>query len=154
MHDAVTNREIESFITGDSVKFRMAVKVNEPSANYRFSLRILDPVGTIVSFVDIPSTSRPSLALHDDATLECTIENINLLPGEYWIDLVAKEIAGPIIDSISFALSFLVCGDSDVIQRTENRGIIYLPATWNLAETDPLSQPIAQIHQQFRKAQK
>ena len=132
MHDAVTNQQIDSFDTGDSVTFRVAVKVNEPTANYRFSIRILDPAGTIVSFVDIPNASRLSMALHDDAVLECAIENINLLPGEYWIDLAAKEVAGPVIDSIPFAFSFFVSGDLDVIQRTENRGIIYLPATWRL----------------------
>ena len=133
MHDAVTNRQIDSFDTGDSVTFRVAVKVNEPTANYRFSIRILDPAGTIVSFVDIPNASRLSMALNDDAVLECAIENINLLPGEYWIDLAAKEVAGPVIDSIPFAFSFFVSGGLDVIQRTENRGIIYLPATWRLA---------------------
>lgn len=133
MHDAVTNQQIDSFNTGDSVTFRVAVKVNEPMASYRFSIRILDPAGTIVSFVDIPNASRLSMALNDDAALECAIENINLLPGEYWIDLAAKEVAGPVIDSIPFAFSFFVSGGLDVIQRTENRGIIYLPATWRLA---------------------
>ena len=133
MRDVVTNQQIDSFKTGDSVIFRIAVKVNEPTANYRFSIRILDPAGTIVSFVDIPNASHLSMALYDDAVLECTIEHINLLPGEYWIDLVAKEVGGPVIDSISFAFSFFVSGNIDIIQRTENRGIIYLPASWRLA---------------------
>ena len=68
------------------------------------------------------------------------IENINLLPGEYYIDLVAKELAGPVIDSISVAMSFVVTGDSDIMQRTENRGLIYLPANWRLValDSDPL----------------
>ena len=137
MRDVVTNQQIDSFKTGDSVTFRIAVKVNEPTANYRFSIRILDPAGTIVSFVDIPNASRLSMALYDDAVLECTIEHINLLPGEYWIDLVAKEVGGPVIDSISFAFSFFVSGNIDIMQRTENRGIIYLPASWRLAAKQP-----------------
>ena len=137
MRDVVTNQQIDSFKTGDSVIFRIAVKVNEPTANYRFSIRILDPAGTIVSFVDIPNASRSSMALHNDAVLECAIKNINLLPGEYWIDLVAKEVGGPVIDSIPFAFSFFVSGNIDIIQRTENRGIIYLPATWRLAAEQP-----------------
>ena len=137
MHDPVANRQIEGFRTGDSVTFRVRLKVNEPIANYRFSIRILDPAGTIVSFVDIPNAAALSMGLDGDSTLACTIENINLLPGEYWVDLFAREVAGPIIDSISFAYSFLVSGSLDVIQRTENRGIIYLPATWQLAEEMP-----------------
>ena len=134
MRDVKTEHTITSFHTGDAVKFRITLNVHEPTPTYRFSIRILDPAGTIVSFVDIPSADRAFLALSGDAILECTIDNINLLPGEYWVDLVAKEVAGPVIDSISFALSFLVTGDSEVMQRTENRGIVYLPAKWRLVE--------------------
>jgi len=140
MRDPSSGGIITSFHTGDSVLFNLKLKVHEPTSNYRFSLRILDPAGTILSFVDIPSAERASLALHEDATLQCAIENVNLLPGEYWIDIVAREVAGPVIDSISFALSFLVTGDSEVMQRTENRGILYLPAAWQLAEADSLSE--------------
>ena len=136
MHDVSSGQVITSFRTGDSVTFYTKLKVCEAISNYRFSIRILDPAGTILSFVDIPSDERANLALEEDATLQCTIENVNLLPGEYWIDIVAREVAGPVIDSISFALSFLVTGDSEVMQRTENRGIVYLPAAWQLAGDD------------------
>ena len=132
MLDPGTNEPILSFHTGDSVKFRIHLDVRERVANYRFSIRILDPAGTIMSFVDIPASTRADLALQADCQLECTIDHINLLPGEYWIDLVAREIAGPVIDSISFALSFVVTGDSEIMQRTENRGMIYLPAAWRI----------------------
>ena len=132
MRDGISGDAITSFHTGDSVAFDLALKVFEPTANYRLSLRILDPAGTIVSHVDIPSSERPQLALREDATLQCAIDSVNLLPGEYWIDLVAREVAGPVIDSISFALSFLVLGDSEVMQRTENRGFVYLPASWRV----------------------
>ena len=136
MRDVFSGAAITSFHTGDSVLFELKLQVQEPTSNYRFSLRVLDPAGTILSFVDIPSAARPKLALDKDATLQCRIDNVNLLPGEYWIDIVAREVAGPVIDSISFALSFLVTGDSEVMQRTENRGILYLPAAWQLAEAD------------------
>ena len=126
MLDPVTNRAIDSFHTGDTVKFAIDLRVEEPLASYSFSIRILDAAGTIVSFVDIPTSARPELALGQDSRLECKIANINLLPGEYYIDLVAKELAGPVIDAISVAMSFAVTGDSDIMQRTENRGLIYL----------------------------
>ena len=136
MLDGITGQPITSFHTGDAVAFALTLKVFEPVANYRLSLRILDPAGTIVSHVDIPSSARSQLALSADAALHCAIDSVNLLPGEYWIDLVAREVAGPVIDSISFALSFLVLGDSEVMQRTENRGFVYLPAEWRLSEAD------------------
>ena len=136
MRSLSDNQEITHFNTGDSVKFAIDLKVYETIRNYRFSIRILDPAGTIVSFVDIPSTARAGMSLQEDATLECVIDNINLLPGQYWIDLVAREVAGPVIDSVSFALSFVILGDSDIMQRTENRGIVYLPADWQLKQAD------------------
>ncbi len=136
MRAAHSGAVITSFHTGESVLFDLKLKVYEPTSNYRFSIRILDPAGTILSFVDIPSAERANLELHEDATLRCALDNVNLLPGEYWIDIVAREVAGPVIDSISFALSFLVTGDSEVMQRTENRGILYLPAAWQLAGAD------------------
>ena len=104
--------------------------------SYSFSIRILDPAGTIMSFIDIPSSTRAEVALGKDSRLECTIENINLLPGEFYIDLVAKELAGPVIDSIPVAFSFAVTGDSEIMQRTENRGLIYLPADWRLVASE------------------
>ncbi len=134
MQDAQTDKEISSFSTGDSVRFRIPIHVQEATANYRFSLRIVDPAGTVVCFVDVPVSSRGSLALERDSMLECQIDNINLLPGQYWLDIVAREIAGPVIDSVSYAFTFNVHGNSEVIEQLEHRGIIYLPASWQLTE--------------------
>lgn len=132
MHDAVNGQEITCFSTGESVAFRIKLDVREPTPNYRFSLRIVDPASTVVSCVDVPVSRRPALALDHDSVLECHIDNINLLPGQYWIDLVAREIGGPVIDSVSYAYAFDVRGSSEVLELLEHRGIIYLPASWNL----------------------
>lgn len=136
MREPESGREITSFATGDSVVFCIALDVSEPVANYRFSLRIVDPASTVISFVDVPISARRSLALERDSLLECRIDNINLLPGQYWINLVAREIAGPVIDSVSYAYAFDVHGEGEVIEQMEHRGIIYLPARWNLVEED------------------
>ena len=134
MHDVVSGGEIAAFSTGDSVDFRIALDVKEPTTAYRFSIRIVDPASTVVSFVDVPISSRASLALQHDSVLECRIENINLLPGQYWIDVVAREVAGPMIDSVSYAYTFDVQANSAVIEQLEHRGIVYLPASWKLAD--------------------
>ena len=134
LHDAASGQEISSFSTGESALFRIALRVKEPTANYRFSLRITDPAGTVVSFIDLPLSARSGLSLTRDATLECRVEQINLLPGQYWLDVVAREIAGPVIDSVSYAFSFGVHANSAVIEQLENRGLIYLPARWTLDE--------------------
>ena len=135
MHDVASGQEISSFSTGDSVCFRITLDVREPTASYRFSLRIVDPASTVVSFVDVPISARRSLALGEDSVLECRVDNINLLPGQYWLDLVAREIAGPVIDSVSYAYTFNILSNSEVIEQMENRGIVYLPARWALRES-------------------
>ena len=134
MHAVAGGQAITTFLTGDSVFFRISLDVRESTPDYRFSLRIVDPASTVISFVDVPLSSRRSLALERDSVLECRIDNINLLPGQYWVDLVAREIAGPVIDSVSYAYTFDVIGGQDVIEQMEHRGIVYLPASWNLLE--------------------
>ena len=140
MHDAASGREITAFSTGDSVIFRITLDVREPVPSYRFSLRIVDPANTVVSFVDVPLSTRQSLGLERDSVLECRINSINVLPGQYWIDLVAREIAGPVIDSVSYAYAFNVHGDSVVIEQMEHRGIIYLASSWNLIDKGELEK--------------
>ena len=132
MHDVDGEREISSFSTGESVVFRIALDVREAMPSYRFSLRIVDPASTVISFIEMPMSSRQSLALERDSVLECRVDNINLLLGQYWINLVARETAGPVIDSVSYAYTFDVHANSDVIEQMEHRGIIHLPASWNL----------------------
>ncbi len=139
MHDVVSGGEIAAFSTGDSVDFRIALDVREPTTAYRFSIRIVDPASTVVSFVDVPISSRASLALRHDSVLECRVENINLLPGQYWIDVVAREVAGPMIDSVSYAYTFDVQGNREVLEQMEHRGIVYLPASWKLVDEQAIS---------------
>ena len=134
LRDIVNSAEITGFSTGDTVDVRIALSVKEPTSSYRFSLRIVDPAGTVVSYIDLPSSMRHSLPLREDCTLECRIANINLLPGQYWIDVVAREVAGPVIDSASYAYTFDVHGNNDVLERMEHRGIVYLPANWKLVD--------------------
>ena len=134
LHDDVSGAEITGFFTGDTVDVRIALSVREPTATYRFSLRIIDPAGTVVSYIDVPSSARKSLPLQHNCALQCRIENINVLPGQYWIDVVAREVAGPVIDSVSYAYTFNVHGSGEVLERMEHRGIVYLPASWSLLE--------------------
>lgn len=134
MHDVESGREITGFSTGDSVVFRIGLDVKEATPRYRFSLRVVDPASTVVSYIEMPMSSRRSLALKRANVLECRIDNINLLPGQYWINLVAREIAGPVIDSVSYAFAFDVLANKEVIEQLEHRGIIYLSSSWKLLE--------------------
>ena len=134
LRDAVSGREISGFSTGESAVFHIGLAVREATPTFRFSLRIVDPAGTVVSYIEMPMSARRSLALERDSVLACRVDNINLLPGQYWINLVARETAGPVIDSVSYAYTFDVLANSEVLEQMEHRGIVYLPASWNLVE--------------------
>ena len=130
LRDAITGGAITGFSTGDSVIARIELAVKEPTSAYRMSLRIVDPAGTVISYINLPNARRESLGLEQDSALECRIENINLLPGQYWLDVIASEVAGPVIDSIPYAYSFDVHGNIEVLQTLNRRGIVYLKASW------------------------
>ncbi len=132
MVDPVDKREISSFMVGESVCFRLTLAVHEPSPRYGFVLRIVDPAGTVVSSVTVRVSAQPALSLQQDCVLECRIDNVNLLPGQYWLDASAYELSGPIIDSVSFAYSFDVVASLEVLESQDKHGMIYLPARWNL----------------------
>ncbi len=134
LHDAVTGNEINGFSTGDAVLARISLSVTQPVPAYSFSLRIVDPAGTIISHVDVPSSSRSAMLLRQDCALECRLENVNLLPGQYWLDAYGWELGGPLIDSVRYAYAFTVQGSLDVLETMQNRGIIYLPASWSKVE--------------------
>lgn len=134
MHDVVSGDEIDGFFMGDSVDVRIALSVREPVKSYRLSLRIVDPASTVVSVVNVPMSARAELGLQRDGVLQCRIEDINLLPGQYWIDVVAKELDGKIIDSVSYAYTFNIHGNLHVVEQMDSRGIVYLPASWKLVD--------------------
>ncbi|MCE2471736.1 MAG: ABC transporter ATP-binding protein [Anaerolineae bacterium] len=134
MHDAVSGDEIDGFSMGDSIDVRIALSVREPVKSYRLSLRIVDPASTVVSLVDVPMSARAELGLQRDGVLQCRIEDINLLPGQYWIDVVAKELDGKVIDSVSYAYTFNIHSNFHVVEQMERRGIVYLPASWKLLD--------------------
>lgn len=134
MHDVASGDEITAFSTGETVDFRIALSVKEPVKSYRFSLRIVDPASTVISFVDVPISGRSELGLQGDGVLQCRIENINLLPGQYWVDAVAREVSGPIIDSVSYAYAFNILGNAQVVDQMGNRGIVYFQGNWKLME--------------------
>ncbi len=136
LHDVVSGGEVTGFSTGESVDVRIALSVKEPVKSYHFSLRIVDPASTVVSCVDVPMSARSALGLQRDGILQCRIENINLLPGQYWIDAVAREVGGPIIDSVSYAYTFNIHGNLQVVEQMGHRGIVYLPASWKLLDEE------------------
>lgn len=134
LHDAVTGAEVGGFFTGDSIVVRISLRVREPLKRFGFVLRIVDPAGTVITYIKLSRTSRSEISLREDGALECRLENVNLLPGQYWLDASGWEVGGPLIDSVRYAYTFSVQGRPDVLETMESRGLIHLPASWSKVE--------------------
>ena len=134
MHDAHSGCKISRFEIGDSVRFRVALQVREPTAEYNITLRLVDSASAVISSVDIPVAALPKLALRRDCVLECLVDNINLLHGRYWVDVTAREPNDTIIDSASYLYSFDVVPGKDFDLTYRKRGLVYYPAHWRLAD--------------------
>ena len=136
MHDVVSGEEVTGITVGQSVEFQIALSVKEPVPAYSISMRIVDPASTVVSAFGAPTAARSRLALRGDAILQCRIENINLLPGQYWIDVAASEVGGPVIDSVSYAYTFNIHGEEGSLEHMQSRGIVYLSTHWKLLDEE------------------
>lgn len=133
-HDPQTHQPIEEFTTGDAITIRIHMDVKQMVEEFSLSLRIHDSAGTIISVLRLPEDQRDHINLSTHGYLDCTIDNCNLLPGAYWIEFIAKELGGLVIDHVPYGKSFTINGNNDIFQQTGNRGFAYLPATWQAIE--------------------
>lgn len=133
-HNPYTGAVLEEIKTGDALTIRTHLKVKEALPEFSLSLRIHDSAGTVISVMRLPQEARPDLQIEKDCYIDCRIESFNLMPGAYWIEFMAKELGGLVIDHVSYGVSFTVNGDNDIFQQTGNRGFAYLPAKWDAIE--------------------
>ena len=130
-HHAVTGEEITEFMTGDSVTIRVHLDVNNQVEEFNLAIRIHDSAGTIISALEF-SSIRAKIILQLSGYIDCTIDSCNLLPGAYWVEFIAKELGGLVIDHVSYGSSFTINGNNEIYQQTGNRGFVFLSAHWHL----------------------
>jgi lipopolysaccharide transport system ATP-binding protein len=128
-HHPPTGEEITEFITGDGVTIRVHLDIKNEVDDFNLSLRIHDSAGTIISVLRL-GNARTELNLQTSGYLDCTIDNCNLLPGAYWVEFIAKEQGGLVIDHVPYGISFTINGNNEIFQQTGNRGFAYLQANW------------------------
>ena len=130
-HDPSTEEEITEFTTGDSITIRIHLDVKNKVDECNLSVRIHDSAGTIISELRL-SYKQVQSKIQSSGYLDCTIDNCNLLPGAYWIEFIAKELGGLVIDHVPYGVSFTINGNNDIFQETGNKGFVYLRADWHL----------------------
>lgn len=133
LHNPQSGDVISEFTTGDSIQVRVAVNSKTPVYDANMSIRIHDSAGTIISVLRL-ADSKAQQSLQSNGYLDGTIENCNLLPGAYWVEFMAKEQGGLVIDHLPYATSFTINGNNDIFQQTGNRGFVYLKANWDIVE--------------------
>jgi ABC-type polysaccharide/polyol phosphate transport system ATPase subunit len=134
LHNPASHDVISEFTTGDSIQIRVSVDVKTPVYDANMSIRIHDSAGTIISVLRL-SSAQAQQSLQSNGYLEGTVENCNLLPGAYWVEFMAKEQGGLVIDHLPYATSFTINGNNEIFQQTGNRGFVYLKADWDIIET-------------------
>lgn len=140
-HDRVTGDDITEFMTGDSITIRTHLDVKNRVDEFNLSVRIHDSAGTIISVLRLGDV-QSQVDIQASGYLDCSIDNCNLLPGAYWIEFIAKEQGGIVIDHVPFGASFTINGNNEIFQQTGNRGFAYLQANWQMiALTDTVIQP-------------
>jgi ABC-type molybdate transport system ATPase subunit len=128
-HHPSTGEEITEFTTGDSVTIRVHLDVKNHVDDFNLSLRIHDSAGTIISVLRL-GDARTQTNIQTSGYLDCTIDNCNLLPGAYWVEFIAKEQGGLVIDHVPYGVPFTINGNNDIFQQTGNRGFAYMRRRW------------------------
>jgi len=138
LHKPDTDEQITEFMTGDAVKVRVSVDSKTPVYDANMSIRIHDSAGTIISVLRLANANAQE-SLQTNGYIDGTIDNCNLLPGAYWVEFIAKEQGGLVIDHLPYATSFTINGNNEIFQQTGNRGFVYLKANWDIvASSDPV----------------
>jgi lipopolysaccharide transport system ATP-binding protein len=130
--DPQTGNEVDDFTTGDDITFNIDLDVKNWVSEFNVSLRIHDSAGTIISALHWAVNHQFSDTVQEHVSLECTVQNTNLVPGAYWLEFIAKELGGLVIDHVPYGQSFTLNGTKEIFQQTANRGFVYLPTNWEL----------------------
>lgn len=132
LSDPQTGNEVDDFTTGDDITFKIDLDVKNWVSEFNVSLRIHDSAGTIISALHWAVNHQFSDTVQKHVSLECTVQNANLVPGAYWLEFIAKELGGLVIDHVPYGQSFTLNGTKEIFQQTANRGFVYLPTNWEL----------------------
>lgn len=142
LHDPTTGEQIQDFMTNDSVIIRVHIDVKQAVPESNLSLRIHDSAGTIIGVLRL-SREHNVNSLQSSGYLDCLIEKCNLLPGAYWIEFIAKEQGGLVIDHVPYGMSFTIHGTNEIFDQTGNRGFVYLEANWQSVEAPDTIIPLS-----------
>lgn len=126
MIEASTNQEKTAFETGKTTVIRITYKRNDSNIKTCvFGIGIFRNDG-IRCYGTNTQNNRLKVTLKDSGSLEIVLEEFEILPGEYWIDVALHDEFSIIYDFISGAYRF------NVFSSTSDVGVAMLKHRFNL----------------------
>lgn len=121
---------ISEVVTGEPVAIRLYYRTTEPIWEPNFSIRVIDPQGTIV--LDFDSTAaKKETKLCGEGYVECRIRNFPLMPNVYTLQV--KTGGEVLLDIYDNAAKFTVIASSKVRLNSGDKGIAYAEGNWHYA---------------------
>lgn len=116
---------------GGTFRLRIKTESRSPIRHPTIGIGIDDQLGQRVLTVHTPLTTSAIDCLSGCTVVECQIEQLPLIPGEYWITLAVS--AGDGIDTVARGLQFAVVnGDAFGEGRGFHRGFCVAPSRWTV----------------------
>jgi lipopolysaccharide transport system ATP-binding protein len=119
--------EVEEIQTTDPVTFRLHMHVYERVAEPSISIRIFDGNNTMVACLSM-TFDRRGVVFEEDSYIDCHVPHFPFMPNLYYLQI--KITVGVLIDMVANAATFKVSAPSDIVLKTDNKGIAFTDTEW------------------------
>jgi len=119
-----------SLLTGGAATFRMHYVVDKAVRSPNFGVRIFDSQSTCLLSFNM-NDPDPNLSLGPEGFVDCRIDSLPLLPGEYMLQV---KVAGPeLLDFIQSSPRVRVSATPDTLMSHGGLGVLYCPVSWHFS---------------------
>lgn len=129
MYNAADGKESRKFAVGDGVRFVIKYRRNDPGLKSAMaSMLIRRNDGTICYTTNSLIDTGGNIQLHDEGAIELKIDPIQLMQGNYYMDISLLEDYGPVFHQISNAFEF------EVYNTRTDYGVFRPQCSWRLSD--------------------
>lgn len=129
IYNTAEQRECSKFAVGDGVKFMIKYRRNDQSLKSAMaSMLIRRNDGTICYTTNSLIDTGKNIQLKDDGMIELTIDPIQLMQGNYSVDISLLEDYGPVFHQISNAFEF------EIYNTKTDYGVFRPFCRWRLSD--------------------
>ena len=119
-------KDVKTIRTGDGVTLDLKYECKEPIEDAVFGFGIFRSDGVWVYGTNTRIDRKPNFDIKKDGSYVVKIDELNLIPGEYWMDVTIEFGEGNPVDYYKKALKF------EVVSNITDVGICRIPHEWTL----------------------